>query len=238
MRTTFLTVATVGLVLAMAGRAAAVNIVLNPGFESGDLTSWTQSGNTGFTGVIAAVEYIHSGTFGLFAGPQDSEGFIEQELPTVVGEQYTLSYWLNNQGFPTNLFQVFIEGAPLGSQTLTDVGPFGYALFVTTFTAVDPSTTLRFGFRHDPSFWGLDDISVEASDTPVPEPASVWLLGTGLALAARKLRRREMPVHRLMHCELTRSRTRVTVLAFVALAYFTAIVTLLIFPVNALSSLA
>ena len=51
MRKVFLTAATVGLVFAMAGRASALNIVLNPGFETGDLTDWTQSGNTSFTGV-------------------------------------------------------------------------------------------------------------------------------------------------------------------------------------------
>lgn len=45
--------------------------------------------------------------------------------------------------------------------------------------ASGPITTLTFGFRQDPSFDELDDISVR--QTGVPAPASLMLLGLGIA---------------------------------------------------------
>jgi hypothetical protein len=41
--------------------------------------------------------------------------------------------------------------------------------------------------RQDPSYWGLDDV---AAQTSVPEPSSILLLGGGLLLAGRVIRRK------------------------------------------------
>src|ERR1700730_10015968 len=68
------------------------NIVTNGGFETGDFTGWTQSGNTGFTGVDT--DSAHSGNFGAFSGPTGSEGFLSQTLNTVAGMAYDLSFFL------------------------------------------------------------------------------------------------------------------------------------------------
>ena len=127
-------------------------------------------GNTSFTGVTDVSTFVHSGTYGLFAGPIDSEGYIQQDLSTVVGEQYTLSYWLRNAGGAPNLFEVFVGGALVGSQTLLSVGPFDYTLFSTTFVAADTSTSLAFGFVQNPSFWGLDDTQERRQPRPFPNP--------------------------------------------------------------------
>jgi hypothetical protein len=45
------------------------NLVANCGFETGDFTSWTQSGDLSFTDVDP--DCAHSGDFGLCAGPVD-----------------------------------------------------------------------------------------------------------------------------------------------------------------------
>jgi hypothetical protein len=53
-------------------------------------------------------------------------------------------------------------------------------------TATDVSTVVTFGFQNDPSWTGLDDVSVEE----VPEPSSVSLLLAGAIGLVIGLRRR------------------------------------------------
>ena len=103
------------------------NIVNNGGFEAGDFTGWTQSGNTGFTGVDSFA--ANSGNFGAFFGPVESLGYISQTLNTVAGMTYELSFFLRNEsgegesispirpggGPVTQEFQVFWNGVMIFS---------------------------------------------------------------------------------------------------------------------------
>lgn len=145
------------LALALALPAAAIPVV-NPGFETGDFTGWTQAGNTGFTGVTGT-PFNHTGAFGAFFGPVGSLGSITQNLATVAGAQYAVSFWLLNQGGATSVFQVSFDGTPL--QVLNDAAAFGYTQFSFIGLASTTNTALTFEFRHDPTFWGLDDIAVD-----------------------------------------------------------------------------
>src|SRR4030095_9985739 len=76
------------------GPAGVCGVVQNGGFETGDLTGWTNSGDTSFTGVDSSNP--HSGTFALYSGPTSSDGFLDQVLPTVSGTAYDVSFWLAN----------------------------------------------------------------------------------------------------------------------------------------------
>jgi PEP-CTERM motif len=170
------------LIGAGVGQAQA-NLVSNGDFETGNFSDWIQSGNGGFTGVSGGGA-AHSGSFGASFGPIGSLGFIEQNLATVAGETYELTYWLRHDGGTANNFQVEWDGGLVSS--FTNTGGFGYTQFSFDLVALDASTTLKFGFRQDPAFWSLDDVSVVAS---VPEPGTLALFGAALfGLAATRRR--------------------------------------------------
>lgn len=145
------------LALALALPASAIPVV-NGDFETGDFTGWTQIGNTGFSGA-SNTPFNHTGTFGAAFGPIGSLGGITQNLATVAGAQYAVSFWLQNLGGTPNAFQVSFDGTPL--QVINDGGTIGYTQFSFIGLASTASTALTFEFRHDPNFWALDDIAVE-----------------------------------------------------------------------------
>ena len=162
------------IVIALTGMALsayAQNLVINPGFETGDFTGYTQSGNTGFTSVSTAMP--HSGSYSLDAGPTSSDGFLSQDIATVIGQSYTVSFFLANTdstGGPDDFSASF--GGVTG-YSITDSGPFDYTQISFDALATSATSTLQFGFMNGPAYWFLDDISVTAA---VPEPNTLALL--------------------------------------------------------------
>lgn len=175
------------LALAAAPASAAVNLVTNGGFETGDFTGWTQFGNTGFTGVSGGIEF--SGDFAAFFGPVGSRGGIRQTLATVAGETYRLRFVLqNNSPDPVNRFGVFLDG--ITQLAVINSPAFPYTLYEFEFTALDGATTLAFSLQHDPSFYYLDDVSFAL----VPEPATWGMMIAGFGIVGLGLRRRRTVV--------------------------------------------
>lgn len=166
------------LVLVMlSGVALSQNIVTNPGFETGDFSGWTQSGNEGFTSVTTSP--VHGGTYAAALGPVGSLGYLSQMLATVPGGTYNLNFWLDLGGGPPSEFQVFWGGTEIFD--ISNPSPFSYTLeSFSNLTAASSSTSLEFGFREDPSYFYLDDVSVVSATGAVPEPATMLLLGSGL----------------------------------------------------------
>ena len=106
-------------------------------------------------------------TFGLF-GAQDS---LSQNIPTVPGRSYTLSFFVANDNpgnANTTTFAVQWNGVTVYS--LPSPQPsFPYSQVVLTGTATSNSTPLAFVARNDPSQWFLDDVTVlENVPTAVP----------------------------------------------------------------------
>lgn len=136
------------------------NLVQNGGFESGDFSLWTQTGNTGATLVSTNSVYAHSGTYGAQLGPTGSDGFISQVLSTSPGQSYALSLWFDSpNGQTPNEFRLDWNGTNIYDQT--NIGALGWTnLKFTNLMATSSNTTLRIGFRDDPSYLGLDDIVV------------------------------------------------------------------------------
>lgn len=174
---------------------AQPNQITNPGFETGTFSGWTQSGNLGFTGVGSAP--VHSGAFAAFLGPIGSLGFLSQTIATTPGATYDLSFFLRSDGLTANEFLVRWNGTSVFDQF--NLPAFGYTgKTFSGLVATGATTTLAFGFRNDPGFLHLDDISVNAASVPnpTPEPATLLLLGTtavGIGLVRRRQRRLRQP---------------------------------------------
>ncbi len=165
----------------LAASLCQANLVNNGGFETGDFTGWSQVGNTAFTDVSA-------GTFD-FYGPRSGNyhahfgaigtlgGILEQVMSTVPGQNYKFDFWVGyGGGAPSELNISWNGSVVLG---LIDPAGFGWNHYSFTMAATGSSTPIQFLFHSLPSYFHLDDISVEA--IPVPEP-STYLAGGLMAL--------------------------------------------------------
>jgi hypothetical protein len=140
----------------------SVPLVRNGGFETGTFADWTTNGNFEGCSVTSEAPYVHSGKYGAALGPAGSLGYLSQTVPTAAGARYVVSCWLYSDGGTPNEFLVSWNGATLFNQL--DIGATGWTNIQFQASATTAATVLKFGFRNDPSYFGLDDISVN----PVP----------------------------------------------------------------------
>jgi hypothetical protein len=167
--------------------ATAAELITNGGFETGDFTGWTWTGNTGFTGVTTTPTYVHSGTYGAQLGPVGSDGFLTQILPTVASALYFVDFWLYHDGGTPNDFTVLWNGVDVGP-SLVNAAAFPYTEY-SGFLVAAGNDTFTFQYRQDPAYFGLDDVSVTGTTAPIP--GTVVLLGSGLLslLGLRRVRK-------------------------------------------------
>lgn len=184
------TLRTAALIVALAGFSAPLHAqVVNGGFETGDLTGWNTAGNCSFTGVTSGGGQ-HSGLSAMFAGPIGSTCTISQSVATTIGQQYTFSFWVMNEGAGSNSFEALFGG--VSQVSMTNAAPFNYTQQSFNVTATGASSTIAFVIRHDPSFYYVDDVSLTSANTTVPEPSTYALMAAGLAglgLAAKRRRK-------------------------------------------------
>lgn len=177
LRSAALLTAVLAFVLVSGTAYATPLIVLNGGFETGDFTDWTVSGNPG---IAVNTDDPHSGDYAVDGWAVGSLSYISQWIPTIVGDTYQLSWWLANDSAPYGETTEFDAWAGNAQFQLYDFPiAFPYSQFTLGFTATSTTTLIQFGIEQDPSCMFLDDVNV-ANLGQVPEPASAGLIGLGL----------------------------------------------------------
>ncbi len=174
---------------AVATLAINQSLVRNGGFETGDFTGWsfagdTVIGNTIYNVVATGSDFpgiVHSGNYGAFLGELGYQATLTQTLPTVPGQRYLVSCWLNNpQAGPGQQFTGSWDGTSF--VYLTNLPAIkNWTNLATVITASGTTSVLQFGAENDTNYFGFDDVSV----CPVPPVNfnSLSVQGTGLQLS-------------------------------------------------------
>jgi hypothetical protein len=166
-----------------AGTAqAAMNLVTNGGFETGDFTGWT-------TNEVSYPQYIvttpvQEGTYAAqIAGFEYDPDTLSQVITTTIGQYYRLSFWYFQDEATPNGLGVTWNGANIFSAT--DELVAGYQNVIADVLG-SGSDALVFSAYNDPAFTYLDNVSVAA----VPEPGTWTMIILGFGMLGATVRRR------------------------------------------------
>jgi hypothetical protein len=143
----------------------SLDLLQNGGFELGNFNFWTASGNFAACSVVNTSPYVHSGSYGGRLGPSGSLGYLSQTITTTPDQLYLISCWALSGGDSPIEFQVTWDGTIYFDQD--DLGTLGWRNVRFLAPASTASTVLQLGFRDDPAYLGLDDISVSPVSSPV-----------------------------------------------------------------------
>jgi Right handed beta helix region/Carbohydrate binding domain len=154
--------------------AVTPNLVVNGGFESGDLSGWTLSGNTGGHQIyIAPTDFpgdVHTGGYSAGLGSMNrTDGILTQDIATTAGQHYTLSFWIesdNGGSTPINHFAAKWNGQTL--MAVTDAPNSGYQLHTFDVVGINGNSVLEFDAYNHPDAWRLDDVTLTTTGAPPP----------------------------------------------------------------------
>lgn len=176
----------------------AANIVQNGSFENPQIGNWFRTvyaGDpfiTGWTVGLVSVDVTQGdigqaedGTQGIDMAGSPGPGSLTQTLTTESGAGYMLSFWVSSNGGPyTDALIVDWNGFSLATLSTPAPGTWREYSFEVTGTGSD---TLAFiGTIDGLAGARLDNVSVD----PIPEPATLGLIGAGWVLIGFRFRRR------------------------------------------------
>lgn len=139
--------------------SAATNLVANPGFESGNLSSWSCSQGSLTTSAP------HSGTYALAGAASASDNAqCVQNVGVVSGSQYTLSAWVKGS-------YVYL-GVTGGPSTWTPTAS-AWSQLTLTFTASSSTVQIYLHGWYAQGTYFADDVSLSGpGGTPSPTPTT------------------------------------------------------------------
>ncbi len=142
-----------------------LNALLNGNFATGTFANWTVTpGTTGTTDiqVRSGSSYSPTGGYGAsfaqYGSPSPPYDTISQNIATTPGATYTISYFLQNNGGPSNEFEAFWNGSRF--QDIVNANAFSFVKYTFTETATSSVTTLSFSGYQEPEQFALTNITV------------------------------------------------------------------------------
>ncbi len=176
----------------LAGQSLIQNGNFNATLDIFGLADWAQSGGIGYqtsyfnkftyptynfdfidsNGVTSGIS-PHSSIYLFVFGTYGAVGYISQNIPTVPGQSYLLSFWFTCPTAPVSGYtEQFLVNWNTNSATtntiLNMVNPAAFGWTYTNFVlaATSTNTLLQIGARNDPEWFGLQNVSV----LPIPTP--------------------------------------------------------------------
>lgn len=162
--------------LLFTGTSQAALILINGGFESGNLSPWYQGNGT----PVITSEEAHTGNFSVIAFGSD---LIRQDFSAILVEDINeVSFWAKRDGGILNSVKFFYDDGTTGNTLVSLFDTSDWAFFdVTSFLDAGKYLTGFGVYGTSPGPAYLDDFTIKANVSSVPEPASLALLGLGLA---------------------------------------------------------
>jgi hypothetical protein len=140
----------------------AGQLVQNGGFETGDFSDWTLTGdNVDILVNGGGADGVHSGDYCAQLGSAGQVTYVSQTIPTVPGQKYSVSMWLESDGLLPNEFTVSWGGTTVWSSN--NLPAFAWTNLQFVLPATSTNTVLAIGSEDDPGYIGLDDIRVTAA---------------------------------------------------------------------------
>jgi hypothetical protein len=176
--------------------AQAANLIQNPGFETGDLTSWNSTGWFVTSGSVGSVNPSPPPGGGAYFASTGCFTYcdLSQTVTTTPGLLYSLSFEFNpGYGVTTGGADtlVYWDGTPVLDVGL---GPLGWTTYTVNGLVGAGSDTLTFSAYQNPGFNGLDNVFVglvgESASGPVPGAGLsgiAFLFFAGAAMRFRNL---------------------------------------------------
>jgi hypothetical protein len=166
------------------------NLVANPSFQTGDLTSWVSNTQVsdGWQSTTAGAVTGCVGSWCVNVNSFDHSNYLYQDLNTTAGATYNLSFDYAAAGPPSQLRVLW------GADIVLDLCNSSEDLthYTVSNLLADSSTSrLLFLGRQDPGFNILTNVDVEQATAAAPEPAATALILSGIGLVgALRFRRK------------------------------------------------